>query len=221
MVPSRSGSPTLHWKLGVARVPAKGPHSKALVHGSEPRTVSPFPLRRLRHTVAIGPPKAGHCVEDLAGEANLDPLAPEGSAPHALTQDALVSEYGVLYRAPLATETSPAELITEIAFSSGPVWVNFHHLWIPETPARLAIKNRFETFEKASSLPIPWLLFHGRQDTITPFTPAEVLAGTNADPRCLVPLESGHEDVIDVGRDQMKSALKDFLRDLFGLDHAA
>ena len=133
----------------------------------------------------------------------------------------LLSEYGVLYQAPLATETSPAELITESAFSSGSVWVNFHYQWIPETPTRLAIKNRFETFEKASSLPIPWLLFHGRQDPITPFTHAEVLAGTNAGPGCLVPLESGHEDVIDVGRDQMKSALKDFLRDLFGLDNAA
>jgi len=62
--------------------------------------IPPFPPQRLRHAIAIGPPEAGHRVEDLAGEADLDPLAPEGSAPHTLTQDALVSKYGVLYQAP-------------------------------------------------------------------------------------------------------------------------
>jgi hypothetical protein len=49
----------------------------------------PSPLPFSLHFDAVGPPEAGHCVEDLAPEANLDPLAGEGSAPHPLTQDVL------------------------------------------------------------------------------------------------------------------------------------
>ena len=51
----------------------------------------PFPLWPYSlHFDAVGHPKPGHRVEDLAGEADLDPLAREGSAPHPLTQDARV-----------------------------------------------------------------------------------------------------------------------------------
>ena len=75
---------------------------EALVHGSEPSTDSPFPPRISRYPVAIGHPEAGHRIEDLARESHFDSLADEGSAPHTLAQDALVSEHGVLYQAPPA-----------------------------------------------------------------------------------------------------------------------
>ena len=52
--------------------------------------------------MTVGSPKAGHRVEDLAGEPDLDPLVGEGSAPHALTHDAFVSEHRVLHQTPPA-----------------------------------------------------------------------------------------------------------------------
>jgi hypothetical protein len=60
---------------------------------------SPSPPPFLICLDAVGHPETGHRVEDPASEADLDPLAPERSAPHALTQDGLVSGYGVLYQA--------------------------------------------------------------------------------------------------------------------------
>lgn len=75
---------------------------EALVHGSEPRTNSPFPPRRSGHPVAVGPPQPGHGVEDLAREPDLGPLATEGPAPHPLTEDGLVPEDCVLHQAPPA-----------------------------------------------------------------------------------------------------------------------
>jgi len=66
-------------------------------HGAPP---SPWPFSP--HLDAVGPPEPGHGVEDLAGETDLDLLATEGPAPHALTEDALVSEHRVLHQAPPA-----------------------------------------------------------------------------------------------------------------------
>lgn len=77
------------------------------------------------------------------------------------------------------------------------------------------MRNRFENLEKARSLKIPWLILHGRHDDITPFSHAEALAKTTAGVRRLVPLECGHEDAVQVERDRMESALRDFLGELF------
>ncbi len=120
----------------------------------------------------------------------------------------------------LATQTSPAGLITEGAFSSAPAWVHYHYPWQPEALARLVMQNRFENLEKARSLTIPWLVLHGRHDSITPFSHAEALAETTAGGRYLVPLESGHEDAVEVDKDRMEGALREFLGNLFGSDRA-
>ncbi len=121
----------------------------------------------------------------------------------------------------LATEIAPAGLITEGAFSSAAAWVHVHYPWMPAALAGLVMRNRFESLKKARSLPLPWLLFHGRRDSITPFAHAEALAGTTAGVRRLVPLEAGHEDALEVERDMIERALEEFVGDLFGLDHAA
>jgi fermentation-respiration switch protein FrsA (DUF1100 family) len=119
----------------------------------------------------------------------------------------------------LAGEISPAGLITEGTFSSAAAWVHFHYSWMPAAFARLVMRNRFENLKKATALPLPWLLFHGRRDGITPFSHAETLAGTSAGVRHLVPLESGHENAIEVEREKMERALKEFVGELFGLEH--
>ena len=77
-----------------------GERGLALVHGSELSTDPPLPRPYSPHFEAVGHPEAGHRVEDLAREADLDPLAGEGSAPHPLTEDALVPEHGVLHQTP-------------------------------------------------------------------------------------------------------------------------
>jgi hypothetical protein len=41
------------------------------------KRIPPFPLRKSPRTVAVGHPETGHRVQDLAGEADLDPLAHE------------------------------------------------------------------------------------------------------------------------------------------------
>lgn len=121
----------------------------------------------------------------------------------------------------LASEVSPVGLITEGAFASGPEWVHFYYRWVPTWLARSVMRNRFENREKARTLSLPWLLFHGRLDEITPFIHAEFLAGTTAGPRRLVPLECGHEDAIELERDRMQAALEEFLGGLFGATNGA
>lgn len=117
----------------------------------------------------------------------------------------------------LATEKSPAGLITEGAFTSIPAWVRFHNPWIP-IPA-FSIRNRFENLEKAKSVPVPWLLFHGSKDCTTPFSHAVELAGTTAGVRRLVPLDCGHGDALEVEAERMERALKEFVGGLFGLEY--
>ncbi len=51
----------------------------ALVHGRELKTDLPSPLRKSHHTIAIGHPETGHCIEDPAGELDFDSLAVVGS----------------------------------------------------------------------------------------------------------------------------------------------
>lgn len=116
----------------------------------------------------------------------------------------------------LASEMAPAGMITEGAFSSAPAWVHSHYPWAPEALERMVMRTRFENLAKARSLPVPWLLFHGRHDEITPLAHAEALAGTTAGPRRLVALECGHEDAVEVERDRMEGALGDFVVELFG-----
>jgi pimeloyl-ACP methyl ester carboxylesterase len=112
----------------------------------------------------------------------------------------------------LATEVSPAGLITEGAFTSIPAAIQAHYPWLP---AGLVVRNRFESLRKARSLSSPWLLFHGRQDTKVPFAHAEKLAGTSTGLRQLTALECGHEDAVELQGDLMERALSEFVGDLF------
>lgn len=111
----------------------------------------------------------------------------------------------------LATEMSPAGLITESAFISAPAMARIKYPWL----ITMIMRNRFENLEKAKSLSLPWLLFHGRRDSRVPFAHGEVLSETEAGMRRLVPLESGHGDAYKVDAVQMEGALKEFVGELF------
>ena len=112
----------------------------------------------------------------------------------------------------LATEISPAGLITEGTFTSAPDMARMQYPWV----ATVAMRNRFENLEKAMSLPAPWLIFHGQRDERVPFEHAEALAGTTAGMRRLIPLECGHQDALELQGDSMEEALRDFLVEVFG-----
>jgi fermentation-respiration switch protein FrsA (DUF1100 family) len=79
----------------------------------------------------------------------------------------------------------------------------------------MLVKDRFETLEKARSLALPWLIFHGVKDGTVPFSHAETLAKTTAGNRRLVPLQCGHTNALTLERVRMDEALREFLRDLF------
>jgi hypothetical protein len=70
--------------------------SPALLHGSELSAGPPFPERGSHHSVAVGHPETGHCVENLARELHLYPLACQGATPHTSADDRLVSMDRVL-----------------------------------------------------------------------------------------------------------------------------
>jgi pimeloyl-ACP methyl ester carboxylesterase len=119
----------------------------------------------------------------------------------------------------LATETSPAGLITRGTFTSSAAYVHSHFSWQPEALVRVLLKDRFENLEKARSLALPWLIFHGVKDSTVPFSHAEILAKTTAGNRRLVPLECGHTNALTLERDRMDEVLREFLRDLFDPGH--
>jgi fermentation-respiration switch protein FrsA (DUF1100 family) len=116
----------------------------------------------------------------------------------------------------LATEVNAAGLITEGTFTSIAAAVRAHYPWLP---AGLVMRNRFENLEKAKSLTLPWLLLHGRRDSMVPFAHSQALSGTTAGLRRLVPLECGHGDAVKVQRDQLERALREFIDGLFDLGH--
>ena len=64
--------------------------------------IPPFPRPDSPHLDAVGHPKTGHRVEDLAGEFDLDSPVAGRSAPHPLTENGLVPEDGVLHQTPPA-----------------------------------------------------------------------------------------------------------------------
>ena len=112
----------------------------------------------------------------------------------------------------LATEISPAGLITEGTFTSAPDMARMQYPWV----VTVAMRNRFENLEKAMSYSSPWLIFHGQRDERVPFEHAEALAETTAGMRRLIPLECGHEDALALQGDRMEETLKEFVIELFG-----
>ena len=75
----------------------------ALVHGSELSPDSPFPAAGHHSTLTLsGIPRPVIVLRILQARLTSARWFPERSAPHALTQDALVSEHGVLHQAPPA-----------------------------------------------------------------------------------------------------------------------
>lgn len=112
----------------------------------------------------------------------------------------------------LASQVSSAGLITEGAFTSLPARGQEIYPWMPVT---LLMRNRFDNLTRAESLLLPWLLLHGRDDQIVPFSHAEKLASTAAN-AYVVELGGGHVVSVVDERDVLMPALQQFVAGLFG-----
>ena len=112
----------------------------------------------------------------------------------------------------LAAHEDLAGIITEGAFTSAPDIAVLSYPWLP---IRGLMKTRFSNIERADSVSEPWLLFHGRDDRVVPFSHAGVLAKAAPNAR-VVPLEADHNNGVTKQRETVVNALREFAIEVFG-----
>jgi len=116
----------------------------------------------------------------------------------------------------LATHGPMGGLVTEGAFTAGPDLAASLYPWLP---VQLLMRNRFDNLRRAETLQLPWVVFHGRADTVVPFSHAERLIVASKWAR-LIPLEAGHNDGVMADRDVALSALSAFAEEVITLGSA-
>ena len=92
----------MHRAGDLAMICARGPRKEAtrgVVGSSGLGKYPPSPEPGLGHSVAVGHPRQGHRIEDLARQLHLDSLSVEGSTSHSSTDDRLVPVHGILHQA--------------------------------------------------------------------------------------------------------------------------
>jgi uncharacterized protein len=112
----------------------------------------------------------------------------------------------------LATQAELAGIVTEGAFTSAPDIAVLRYPWLP---IRWFMKTRFSNLQRADSISEPWLIFHGLDDRVVPFSHSEALAAVASTAR-VVPLETGHSGGVVRDREIAMSALEAFLTEIFG-----
>ena len=112
----------------------------------------------------------------------------------------------------LAAQEDLAGIITEGAFTSAPDIAVLRYPWLP---VRWLMKTQFSNIERADSISEPWLLFHGLDDQIVPFSHAGALAKAAPNAR-VVPLEAGHSNGVTKHRETLLNALRKFAIEVFG-----
>jgi fermentation-respiration switch protein FrsA (DUF1100 family) len=111
----------------------------------------------------------------------------------------------------LATEHAAGGVITEGAYTQLSDVGQAVYPWLP---VALVMRNRFDNLGRAPELNEPWLLLHGRHDTLIPLSHSEALAA--AAPRArLLPLNAGHNDGAMAEPRRTRSALRRFAAELF------
>jgi fermentation-respiration switch protein FrsA (DUF1100 family) len=112
----------------------------------------------------------------------------------------------------LATHAELAGIVTEGAFTSAPDIAVLRYPWLP---IRWFMKTRFSNLERADSISEPWLIFHGLDDRVVPFSHSEALAAAASTAR-VIPLETGHSGGVVGDREVAMSALEAFVIEIFG-----
>jgi len=88
-------------------------------------------------------------------------------------------------------------LILEAPFTSMGDAAAYHYPWLP---ARLLVKDRYDSINKIQSVDAPLLIIHGRRDRTIPFEMGEKIFLTALEPKSTVWLvDAGHVNVYDFG----------------------
>ena len=71
-----------------------------------------------------------------------------------------------------------------------------HHYWY--VPARLLLRDRFDSLSRIAAIGAPLLILHGRLDAVVPYAMAERLSAAARPPKRLITIDSGHHaDLFD------------------------
>jgi fermentation-respiration switch protein FrsA (DUF1100 family) len=113
--------------------------------------------------------------------------------------------------------TPPGGLILRSTFSSTVDAASFHYPWLP---IRLALLDRYDSLSRIGAVTCPILMMHGDNDHVVPFSLGEKLfdaahaeSATGVEKRLVALKGASHNDVLDMARGTMRSAIGNFLRD--------
>ena len=111
----------------------------------------------------------------------------------------------------LASRECVAGLATFSAFTS---MTDMGRALLPWLPTSLLLRHRFESERKLRDIEIPTLIVHGRGDQIIPFAMSQRLAKAARGKVTTLWLETDHNDLFDLGGDEILPLLARFLDDV-------
>lgn len=109
----------------------------------------------------------------------------------------------------LANQYTPAALIIESSFSSA---LDIARKLYPFMPVRLITRLEFPVSLHVSRLQCPLLVVHSRDDEIIPFTMAEAIYDSAAEPKTLLEIWGDHNNGFLLSRDRYLSGLNEFIQ---------
>jgi hypothetical protein len=110
----------------------------------------------------------------------------------------------------LANQYRPAALIIESSFSSA---LDMARKLYPIMPVRLITRLEYPVSEYVSRLQCPLLVVHSRDDEIIPFTMAEAIYNSAAEPKSLLEIWGDHNNGFLLSRDRYLSGLNEFIQE--------
>ncbi len=139
--------------------------------------------------ISKGQPTNEHAIYDAAERA-LRELDDRGFGPDRIV---LVGQsLGSGVAAEMAVRSKGARLVLISPYTSIPDMVR---RYLPIVPAQLLVRDRFDTFEKASSIRVPTLVVHGATDKLVPVEMGHQVASAIAGAELLILDGAGHNDV--------------------------
>ncbi len=110
----------------------------------------------------------------------------------------------------LANQYRPAALIIESSFSSA---LDMAHKLDPFMPVRLITRLDYPVKLYVSRLHCPLLVIHSRDDEIIPFTMAEAIYNSAAEPKSLLEIWGDHNNGFLLSGDRYLSGLNEFIQE--------
>ena len=109
----------------------------------------------------------------------------------------------------LAAHTTPAAVILESCFTSGP---DMAARLYPFLPARLITRLKFPVRAYVTQISSPLLVVHSRQDEIIPFDMGEAVFAAAPGPKEFLELSGDHNGGFQLNRNRYQAAIGEFLR---------